>query len=551
MNIATSFPPIQRGKTICNNHVKAFATSMQGASHVQADPPMPCQDYNDIRYLETENLLIAAIADGVGSCKLSHWGAYIAVKTVLDSVEVRLKKLANKKPLILDAQNETLRNHLKAIMVEGFENASNAVENCADSADPSQPVFSLQSTLTLAIYDGKTLLHGHVGDDGIVVQNEDGQVTLATKRLKGDDASSVYPLQSGKSYWTFGLSVDVTAFVMATDGVLDAFVSNHNDYFDINYNNGIFYGFMEDAVYKLAENTPDAAKKALKQYYDYLMSAGYRAKVKDDLTMVCVVSSNGIQTGKHPEFNMQIWRTIEEESNKARRNRLASKTAQSAASSTLGIKRPVYSNSTKPPTSTGTKQQAYLNSNKVQSSTSSTTKQSKQPNKIQTERSQVTVSKKNSLTIKLMLVTYVCCLLIGFCVGRYLFPKKVSAKVSVVMEPLTEAEPSGVKFPPLIPPTTQQSTIEQVETSAQLPEVVLMEHNLKDTNSEETQVIGSQNIQEETETRSTYALQHAGQGTSEPSQTEADSSMQEGIELPMPITYQTPKNLIEGIYLNE
>lgn len=425
MDIATTFPPVQRGKTISNDCVKGFAMSLQGASHLRVDPPVPCQDYSDIRYLEEEKLLIAAIADGVGSCKLSHWGAYTAVQTVLDSVELRLQGLSNGNQIVLDAKNDELKNALKTIMVEGFDDALSAVENCADNANPPQTVFSLQSTLTLAIYDGRTLFHGHVGDDGIVVQSEDGQVVLATKRLKGEEASSVYPLQSGKSHWAFGLSVGVTAFVMATDGVLDAFVMNHNDYFAVNYNNGIFYSFMEEAVYKMAENTPDAAKRALKQYYDYLMSDGYRSKVTDDLTMVCVVSTNGIQIGKHPEFNIQIWRTIEEESNKARRNRLASRPVQpaSTAPSTINMNQsPRLMEADLKATQTsasGTGTRRPPNPSQNGNASSAGKRPALPPNRN---------AKMKALMLAIIAGTAVGSLAIGICVGKFLFLKKESVE---------------------------------------------------------------------------------------------------------------------------
>ena len=489
MDIATTFPPVQRGKTISNDCVKGFAMSLQGASHLRVDPPVPCQDYSDIRYLEEEKLLIAAIADGVGSCKLSHWGAYTAVQTVLDSVELRLRGLSNGNQIVLDAKNDELKNALKTIMVEGFDDALSAVENCADNANPPQTVFSLQSTLTLAIYDGRTLFHGHVGDDGIVVQSEDGQVVLATKRLKGEEASSVYPLQSGKSHWAFGLSVGVTAFVMATDGVLDAFVMNHNDYFAVNYNNGIFYSFMEEAVYKMAENTPDAAKKALKQYYDYLMSDGYRSKVTDDLTMVCVVSTNGIQIGKHPEFNIQIWRTIEEESNKARRNRLASRPVQpaSTAPSTINMNQSprlmeADLNATQTSASgTGARQQTDSGSNRTHTAACSAgnTGTRRPPNPSQNGNASSAGKRpalppnRNTKMKELMLAiiagTAVGSLVIGICVGKFLFSKKESIENVVTTAEISTENHKGtieVELPKHDPKETVSAASETSQESS-------------------------------------------------------------------------------------
>ena len=331
MDLLQEFPQNEVCEAVQNPAVAAFGITLQGASHRKSTPPAPCQDAHALCWMEDEGIFLAAIADGVGSCKLSHWGAYTAVNAALESAREALSDLAGGKRLRLDAESGEFRKQMKEIMVSAFRAAQDAVERLADDAEPPQMVFALQSTLTLAIYDGKCLYHGHAGDDGIVAQLPDGTVEMATRRMKGEEASSVYPLQCGEKAWSFGLVPEVAGFVMATDGVLDAFVQSHPDYFGINYFNGICYAFMEDAMKQLAQDSDGAAETAMEQYLTFLQSEEYTQRVTDDLTLVAAVSPKRMAKSKQPEFNMELYTTIAQESMNARRRALNHKFVQKTA----------------------------------------------------------------------------------------------------------------------------------------------------------------------------------------------------------------------------
>lgn len=331
MDLLQEFPQNEVCEAVQNPAVAAFGITLQGASHRKSTPPAPCQDAHALCWMEDEGIFLAAIADGVGSCKLSHWGAYTAVNAALESAREALSDLAGGKRLRLDAESGKFRKQMKEIMVSAFRAAQDAVERLADDAEPPQMVFALQSTLTLAIYDGKCLYHGHAGDDGIVAQLPDGTVEMATRRMKGEEASSVYPLQSGEKAWSFGLVPEVSGFVMATDGVLDAFVQSHPDYFGINYCNGICYAFMEDAMKQLAQDSDGAAETAMEQYLTFLQSEEYTQRVTDDLTLVAVASPEGMANAKQPDFSMELFTTIAQESMNTRRRVLNHKFVQKTA----------------------------------------------------------------------------------------------------------------------------------------------------------------------------------------------------------------------------
>lgn len=277
-------PPLPDIKSIQKMPYAGFAYSLQGASHIKKD--IPCQDRCDIRYLKLKDsqMVIAAVADGLGSCPLSHWGAYFAVKTALDEIEYGL----------LNGKSDIPR-----LMSDAFENAQNKVEELADAA--KQPVAHFQSTLTVVVYLKDQLYCCHVGDDGVVTQFADGTVEMITQRMKGEDAASVYPLQTGSWKVTVS-SKPVVAFLIATDGVLDNFVFDPRQ---ISYFNGVYYSaMMGPAIYGILRN---GSSKAAELCRKYMNTESYRKAVDDDLTLVAVVNRDALEHAASPSFDKYCW----------------------------------------------------------------------------------------------------------------------------------------------------------------------------------------------------------------------------------------------------
>lgn len=300
----------------------AFGISLQGASHLDKDPPVPCQDAHAMRWLENQGVLIAAIADGVGSCPLSHWGAHTAVETALNTVEQELSKISMKSSFGLKIEDPDFRQKMKKILQSAFSNAQAAVEKMSEDSEPRYPVYVFQSTLTLAVYDGKTLMFGHVGDDGIVAQRTDGSVAMVTCRIKGEEANSVYPLQSAEECRQFGAVTNVAGFLMATDGILDAFVDISAASPEETYFNGVYYPFMQPAVYNIIDGKAENAEDILNSYKEWLMSEEYRKKVTDDMTLVAVVNQAEIKRSVRPEFSEEIWQKTQHEKKRNQQNAL-------------------------------------------------------------------------------------------------------------------------------------------------------------------------------------------------------------------------------------
>ena len=312
-DIEKNKPPKQEGAVYEGPKYSCFGYSLQGASHV--DMNVPCQDFNDFKYIEGADIIVAAIADGVGSCPLSHWGSWAAVRAAIDYTEKGIRKLSRGKKLTLTECPE-----IPVILSGAFSYASNFVEDFAEQQN--RPVSAFMSTLTLVVYDGANLYCQHVGDDGVVAQFEDGSVEMVTRRIKGDEASSVYPLQSGKKFWQFSKTgADekraVVAFVMATDGVLDAFVMSNDAYADVkDCCGGVYYPFMERSVYsedKQHKVSPRKADEALSYYLSRMKSREYRRQVTDDLTLLSIINPMGVKRSKRPIFDKKVFDDVTRE----------------------------------------------------------------------------------------------------------------------------------------------------------------------------------------------------------------------------------------------
>lgn len=272
-NVAFSKSKLLKSERLIYKKVDDFGfwgVSLTGKKHKEAGKP--CQDANYVRLVNAANhpTIIAAIADGVGSCTLSHYGSSIAVHTVIDYLTQVFNKLD-----ISETPDKDIGEYIRTAM----QYALDAVNEEAKLSN--QLPYSYQSTLTTALYDGKELYFGHVGDDGIVVLTNSGKLSLITSRIKGEEASSVFPLQAGRDCWEVGKCAEpVDGFMMATDGVLDTVVMSKAD------NNRVYYPFMQPAF----TETNDILGTGNLYINQLFNTPELRDRITDDITVVFAIN---------------------------------------------------------------------------------------------------------------------------------------------------------------------------------------------------------------------------------------------------------------------
>ena len=323
-----------------NENLLVFNITERGSSHVCTESPG--QDYSVSRVLRDSNgtyWVLAIVADGVGSCVNSQDGSRVAVTAaesyIVETMEADLPDLASEetveeKPAPEDiaaedktaeesvaeemTAEETVAEEMTAeetvtegvsqmsvpdILREAFKRAEDAVLD--EAFDKGMPPITYDTTLTAALYDGKTVYYGHIGDGGIVALYSDGTYELITPRLKGEEASSVIPLRMEDS-WVFAkTNQEVVSFAMMTDGLLDRNVGT------IALNNRVYFPFFSFALSARAETPGDV--ETFVEYYRsrYINNDEYRIKVTDDMSFVAAQNIAAVKALPPVIFDKDKW----------------------------------------------------------------------------------------------------------------------------------------------------------------------------------------------------------------------------------------------------
>ena len=175
-----------------------------GKSH--ADKGIKCQD--SCYYDSNDNIVIAAIADGLSSSKHSDVASQTVVKFV---VNYCIKNITEK-----DSEDEII-----AILKKSFDDTLFTIKQIARAEQ--NDINDYDTTLTVAVLIDDNLYYGQIGDSGIVALLEDGRFERVTEAQNGEGIGKdrpVYPL-AAISKWSFKkYEKKIKALFLATDGVL-------------------------------------------------------------------------------------------------------------------------------------------------------------------------------------------------------------------------------------------------------------------------------------------------------------------------------------------
>jgi hypothetical protein len=262
--------------------------SQIGKSHEESG--MVCQD--SCCCLEHDSFVIAAVADGLGSCKHSDVASNMAVNgSVLHCAE----------NIASDMNEEQILEVIKkAFDVVNFDIKRKA----GDFPD------EYDTTLTLAIFNEGNIYFGHAGDSGIIALRTDGLFEEITTPQLGEgqgNERSVHPLAT-ESRWVFEkYKHKVKSVFLMTDGMLNKVVppllKNQNFMLDHAYLYYIYDNLCKNP--NLDDWVTDELLHMLPQEVNH-----------DDKTLVCAMCETvkiNLQAQEYYEYpSKELWDTLME-----------------------------------------------------------------------------------------------------------------------------------------------------------------------------------------------------------------------------------------------
>jgi len=274
--------------------IYSYGGSFQGSSHIKSGDV--CQDANKIEKLENATV-IAAIADGVGSCDYSDEASALAVGTAVR--------------VCADGIMTDPNGDLLELIETAFAKADLEIDKLALSRE--HPITEYDTTLSLVIYDGKHVTYGHSGDGGIIGLLISGDYIAITAPQK-TDGQYVIPLRAGKETWIIGKADgEFASVLLATDGVYDRFFP----YLLKGQPEELYIPmarfFMDNSVLEVSEETiGDVAKTRL----EFIESEAC-ASITDDKTLVVLINGDVTPKAKEDTFYAEPdWDALQLEWNK-------------------------------------------------------------------------------------------------------------------------------------------------------------------------------------------------------------------------------------------
>jgi hypothetical protein len=250
--------------------IHSYGFSTVGSSHSKKN--LVCQDGNKV--CSTKNgWVVAAIADGVGSCKYSDVASSMAVDVSVRVCVDKINKDGDKCDLLKVIEN-------------AFTQAALAIDKYSFSKN--HLITDYDTTLSLVVYDGKHVTYGHSGDGGIIGLTIEGDYVKITTPQKSEGIY-VIPLRAGKDTWVIDhAKEEFASILLATDGVYDIFFPYLLQGQPVEIYVPLIQYFMDNHILKLPNKTCEAIEAERKNY----LNSEIWSSITDDKTVLVLVNED-------------------------------------------------------------------------------------------------------------------------------------------------------------------------------------------------------------------------------------------------------------------
>lgn len=246
--------------------IYSYGIKIRGEVHLKDDSP--CQDaYKIVRC--GDDMVIAAVADGLGSCVHSNIASQLAVDIATEYCVGHL------------AQTSDTDEILKVIRAS-FCEAQDAIEEKSGNDLPNY-----YTTLVLAVLCGDTLYYGQSGDSGIVAMTVEGRFEKVTSP-QNDESGGVFPLHCHEKWEFKQYDKKVCSILLATDGILLRLCPSILEGEPIEIDVSFALKLMENHFLCINEIGEDKTANNIRDYISQLPSRIFN---DDDLTIVTLVNT--------------------------------------------------------------------------------------------------------------------------------------------------------------------------------------------------------------------------------------------------------------------
>lgn len=237
----------------------AIQCAVQGRGHLKNN--IPCQDKT--YSISSENFIAVSLADGAGSCSLSHIGASLVTRTICELLQ------RNFELYFSNNDGVAVKKDILRIIIDEL-NKSAIVNDCE--------IKDLSSTLLFVAVRNNCFILGHIGD-GVIGYLKNNMLKVASSPNNGEFVNTTIFTTSNSALASMKLirgNVEgIDSFILMSDGSESVFYKKSNS-------------TLSDGLKKIIIMSEILPKDEIEKRLTQLFNNKVRLHTSDDCSLVCL-----------------------------------------------------------------------------------------------------------------------------------------------------------------------------------------------------------------------------------------------------------------------